>query len=135
METEPQKQERQIRDRLAAIYQTAKTQPGSGNQATAPNDVAITNHLHIECKTTKSTSIKLEHSWITRANKLALQFGVVAFVAVRFHEISNKDFFVVSDDAFYNFLLIEKQNEELITENRRLKQARVTKDAYEDQIK
>lgn len=117
-ETQSQKQERQIKTNLVSIYGNARTQPGSGNQATAPNDVVVVNIMHVECKTTSAKSMTLKHSWIAGAKKLAMQFAVPAYLAIRFNSIESRDYFVIDDGTFYNLLRIEKEHTALVEELR-----------------
>lgn len=117
-----QRQEQQIAWRLKAIFASGRVQPGSGNKDHSPNDVAVTNELHIECKSTAAGSIILKCSWIEDAVKKALQFGVPAFLALRFNSSrSSKDYFVIDDVTFYNLLQTKQQHENLV---KRLKELR-----------
>jgi Holliday junction resolvase len=114
-------QEAHIRTQLKRIYGIANLQPGSGNQATAPNDVAVHNAFHVECKATSAKAINVEFDWIAKASRLALQFAVPAFVALRFAVYSKKDYFVVEDSTFYNFLRMEREVQALINERNLLR--------------
>jgi Holliday junction resolvase len=121
METESQRQEREIANRLARIHSVTRAQPGSGNQATSPNDVVVRNHFHIECKTTEAAQMVVPYSWIGKAQALAKQFCVPAFMAFRFSKFSQHDYFLLEDTHFYNYVETEKQNEALIHENKQLR--------------
>ena len=110
-----QRQEQEIARRLKAIFNRGRAQPGSGNKDHSPNDVAVTNTLHIECKSTAADSITIKHSWVEEAVKKALLFGVPAYLAIRFNSSrSNKDYFIVDDVTFYNLLRTEQEHEHLI---------------------
>lgn len=145
-----QEQESQIRNKLSVIYgKRAKVQPGSGNQATAPNDVAVINEMHVECKVTEKPSMSIRHDWIEKAELLALQFGTKAFLAIQFYKKNTgrvRNYFIVPDHEFYSMLLLEKQNEEILGANKRLlaevkrltafkeQQKQKREDAYEGQL-
>ena len=117
-----QRQEQEIARRLKAIFNRGHAQPGSGNKDHSPNDVAVTNTMHIECKSTAADSLVVKRSWIDDAVKKAMQFGVPAFLAVRFHSSrSNKDYFIVDDITFYNLIQTQQEHEKLIS---RLQQLR-----------
>jgi Holliday junction resolvase len=107
--------------RIARVLKTifgniAKRQPGSGNQAHSPNDVAVTNHLHVECKTTESRSMTVHYEWIAKAVHHGLQFGVPIVVAINFNKISNVDYFIVKDDDYYNLLRTQVEHQKLLDE-------------------
>ncbi len=114
MESESQRQERQICDTLCGFGFDAIRQPGSGNQATSPNDVIVRDHFHLECKTTGASSFMLPFAWLKRAEALAKQFKVPSFLVLRFNRLSQHDYFIIKDTHFYSWLHLEKQNEELI---------------------
>lgn len=100
----PTIQERTIADRLRTIFGRGRRQPGSGNTAIAPNDVAIPGRLHVEAKLTCASSFLLKWETIQKASKLALQFAVPSVLAIRFAEHDKHDYFVVQDDMFYDLL-------------------------------
>lgn len=107
--------------RIARILKTifgkiAHRQPGSGNQAHAPNDIAVTNKLHVECKTTEARSMTIHYEWIAKAVHHGLQFGVPIVVAINFNKISNVDYFIVRDEDYYNLLRTQVEHERLIEE-------------------
>lgn len=145
VKTESSRQEQRIAKILGSIFGGHGTpQPGSGNQALAPNDVAVVNEVHVECKTTTFKTIVVQYEWITKVTQRALMFGVNAVVAINFSGISNTDYFIVRDDEFYNLLRIKVECEKLQdevkalnAENARYKRHhpdRRAGDAYEGQL-
>ena len=128
MDRPDQRQEKEIARRIVAIFNRGRVQPGSGNKDHSPNDVAVTNELHIECKSTAADSMIVKESWIRDAVKKALSFGVPAFLVIRFNSTrSNKDYFVVDDITFYNLLRVEQEHIHLLKRIRELKDKNETK--------
>lgn len=109
-------QERRIAKRLHSIFGRGRTQPGSGNKDHSPNDVAVTNELHVECKTTAGTQIVLQWQWIENARRKALSFGVPAFLAFSFRK--SRDYFIVDDETFYSLLQTQRDHEHLLNKIR-----------------
>lgn len=108
------KQELNIAKQLRSIFGVGKRQPGSGNQATSPNDVAVRGELHVECKQTERSRIYLELDWMLRAARKAMPFGVPAVVAVQFPRFSKHDYFIVRDDEFYQLLRLKQEHEQCL---------------------
>jgi Holliday junction resolvase len=132
-------QEYRIARNLSTIFGKGHRQPASGNQAHSPNDVAVANHLHVECKTTAARRILVDYNWIQIAKRKALQFGVAAVIAINFHKVTHHDYFIISDEDFYNLLRIQREHEGALQDINSLKQIihslrAGTKDAYEGQL-
>lgn len=101
--------ESDIATRIGLIIPNVNMQPGSGNQATAPNDIKAKNEFMVECKSTVSKTITLEFNWLRRATMLASSFGLGAVVAIRFCWTVNSDYFVLPAQEYYNLLECRKE--------------------------
>jgi Holliday junction resolvase len=139
MQTNSEKQEHRIANALRTIFGVARRQPGSGNTPCAPNDVAVVNEMHVECKTTDAKSMTVQHEWITHATKRALMFGVPAVVAVNFAKFGPTDYFLVKDTDYYSMLRAQQDADHAREDVLRLKaqlRQRTSKcaDAYESQL-
>ena len=108
MKRPDQIQEEQIAERLRAIYAHGRRQPGSGNQAHSPNDVAIAHELHVEAKCTAAASMSVKYGWIANAVKRAMLFRSAAVVAIRFYKFDSHDYFLVRDEEFYEYLELKR---------------------------
>jgi len=95
------------------LFAGVKLQPGSGNQATAPNDIKVQNKFMIEAKCTVGKTMSVEHNWLKRSTWLAAQFGLPAMVAIRFCGTLNDDYFIISDSQLAYYASLEKENEQL----------------------
>jgi len=114
MLTESTRQEQRIAQKLGSIFGgRGQPQPGSGNQALAPNDVAVVNEVHIECKTTSFKTLVVQYDWIAKTTKRALMFGVNAVVAINFSSFGTTDYFIIRDNEYYNLLRVNEEYNKL----------------------
>ncbi len=107
------KHEEYLQKLFGKLFPNVVRQPGSGNQATAPNDIKVQNELMIEAKCTNAMAIDVELSWLQRATRLALQFGLPACVAIRFCNTIDYDYFIISETQFISFMKLQRENDEL----------------------
>lgn len=109
-----QRMELEIAERINQIY-PAKRQAGSGNRPEHPNDVAVRNQFHVECKLTFANSIVLKLDWIVHALRQALQFGVPAILAIRFinPKPMSGTYFVIPASMMYHLLACQAEIDDL----------------------
>lgn len=97
---------------MRVVYGDAHVQPGSGNQPGKPNDVRVPSQCYIECKETGAAQITISYAWLERLRKLSLPLR--GYLALKFSNKSQTNFYVVEDVVFEHLLSCELELQKLI---------------------
>lgn len=93
-------------------FDSARRQPGSGNQDTNPNDVMSREcDLMLECKMTHRVTMTLDERWITRVIDKASTFFCRGALAIRFASkwpVRPRDYVVIPLPFFLHLLTSER---------------------------
>jgi hypothetical protein len=99
-----------VQDFLGRWDGKARLQPGSGNQAHAPNDVRSENY-YVECKATGNDSITLKYAWLDKMYRSSIVGGLRSILAIRFTRAhpGRYDYYVLDEETMRYLLSCERE--------------------------